>query len=295
MSNPGAPRVVMITGADSGYMHLLRGMIETFVDDPRAAGIAMRCLDLGLNEEDRRWLSDHGVECFLPQWHFGIREGQFPRTQIGFLVRPYLRDYLPGYDIYLWLDCDLWIQDWDAIQRFLDGARETGLAIARESHPGYRLQIWLYRWMLKHWVLGYGVLDGPWLLTRTHMNAGLFAMTADAPHWALWEDLFRRTYERTGLIIPHDQFALNRVIQGGLFDRPKVATTILPATCNWICDRGIPMWSDTAQAFCEPVAPFAPIGVLHLAGPAKRTEYDIRRTAGGSFRTRILHGAAPAR
>ena len=61
MSNTGAPRTVMITGADSGYMHLLRGMIETFGSDPRARGIAMRCLDLGLNEEDRRWLAGRGA------------------------------------------------------------------------------------------------------------------------------------------------------------------------------------------------------------------------------------------
>ena len=76
-------------------------------------------------------------------------------------------------------------------------------------------------------------------------------------------------------------------------ERPEVETAILPASCNWICDRGIPMWNDSARAFCEPVAPHAPIGVLHLAGPAKRTEYDIKRTEGGAFRARILHGAAP--
>lgn len=294
MTRPDHPRIVMVTGADSGYMHLLRGMIETFLADPRARGIDMRCLDLGLNEEDRAWLAERGVETFAPHWHFGIREGQFPRTEIGFLVRPYLRDYLPGYDIYLWLDCDLWIQDWGAIERFLDGARRSGLAIAQETHPGYRLQLWLYRWMLKHWVLGYGVMDGLWLLTRPHLNAGLFAIAGDAPHWALWEQRFRATFERTGLIIPHDQFALNRVVHGGLTEKPEVATAILPASCNWICDRGIPMWNDAEGAFCEPVAPYAPIGVLHLAGPAKRTDYDIRRTEGGSFRTRILHGTAPA-
>lgn len=40
--------------------------------------------------------------------------------------------------------------------------------------------------------------------SRPHCNAGMFAMTADALHWALWRDAFRRAYEGTGRIIPDD-------------------------------------------------------------------------------------------
>jgi hypothetical protein len=46
-------------------------------------------------------------------------------------------------------------------------------------------------------------------------------------------------------------------------------------------------------AFCKPYAPFAPIGALHLAGPAKRTSYRIRRTGGGAFETFLGYGASP--
>lgn len=292
MNTQAFPRIVMVTGSDSGYMHLLRGMIETLSLDPRAQVIDKRCMDLGLNETDRAWLHGHGVETFKPHWHFGIADGQFSPTQAGLVARPHLREYLPGYDIYLWVDCDLWIQDWSAIAAFLDGAERKGLAIAHEVHPGYRHQLWLYRWMLTHWVLGYGIMDGLWLMSRPHCNAGMFAMTADAPHWQLWREAFQRAYERTGRIIPHDQFALNQVIHGGYGKAPAVETAILPARCNWICDRGIPMWNDSLRAYCEPVSPFTPLGVLHLAGPAKRTAYDIQRTAGGSFRTRLLSGTA---
>jgi hypothetical protein len=33
---------------------------------------------------------------------------------------------------------------------------------------------------------------------------------------------------------------------------------------------------------------------LHLAGPGKSSVYDVRRTSGGLFQTRILPGATPA-
>ncbi len=68
---------------------------------------------------------------------------------------------------------------------------------------------------------------------------------------------------------------------------------ILPASANWICDRGVPMWNDAAEAFCEPYAPYRVVSALHLAGPAKRTTYQIRRTGGGTFETMIRFGAKP--
>jgi len=45
--------------------------------------------------------------------------------------------------------------------------------------------------------------------------------------------------------------------------------------------------------FCEPRAPFRPIGAMHLAGPAKRTRYTIRRSGGGSFTSCLIKGARP--
>ena len=34
--------------------------------------------------------------------------------------------------------------------------------------------------------------------------------------------------------------------------------------------------------------------VMHLAGPAKRTRYTVRRTGGGSFETCIVRGSSPS-
>src|SRR3712207_410275 len=100
-------RVALVTSADSSYMPLVRGMINTFQRCPEASGIEIRCLDLGLSAADLSWLSPRGIDTIQPHWHFGIREGQFPNAHIGFLARPFLRDYLPGYSTYLWLDGDL--------------------------------------------------------------------------------------------------------------------------------------------------------------------------------------------
>ncbi len=142
-------------------------------------------------------------------------------------------------------------------------------------------------------VLGYGAADAAWLLSRPHLNAGLFAMRADSPHWDLWVRHYQAAWDRTGTFNPHDQFSINRFVHGGLFARPEIRTTILPPRYNWICDRGPPMWNDDEHVLCEPYAPFAAIGAVHLAGPGKSTTYDIRRTRGGSFKAMLLQGVQP--
>ena len=54
------------------------------------------------------------------------------------------------------------------------------------------------------------------------------------------------------------------------------------------------MWNDDEGAFCKPYPPFEAIGALHLAGPAKRKAYTVRRTGGGSFETCLVRGGSPS-
>ena len=112
------------------------------------------------------------------------------------------------------------------------------------------------------------------------MNAGFFAARADAPHWQAWSRRYAAAIARTGALVPHDQFALNHALHGDPIggDRPPHARLLDPR-CNWICDRGVPMWNDAEGAFCKPYPPFAAIGAL-LDSPAGR------QTMGASARRR---------
>ena len=208
----------------------------------------------------------------------------------SFLARPFLPEYFPGYDVYLWIDSDVWLQDDAVLEKYIQGALSSGFAIAHENDRGYRFQAWLLGWTAKHFVLGYGPLTASWLLSRDHLNAGLFAATARAPQWRLWADCYEAAIRRTGALVPHDQFALNRALHRS----PGLATFLDPG-CNWICDRGAPMWNDALARFCKPYPPYAAIEALHLAGPAKRRSYEIRRTGGARFQTFIVYGACPDR
>jgi hypothetical protein len=241
-----------------------------------------------MTAQDREWLRSRNVEIGVPGVHFGLDEADHSKALRSFLARPFLPDYFPGHDVYLWIDSDVWLQDVTVLDTYIDGALQAGFAIAHETDPGYRFQAWLLGWTAKHFLLGYGAATALWLLSRDHLNAGLFAARSDAPQWALWARCYEAAIRRTGALVPHDQFALNHALH-----RNRGLAAFLDPGCNWICDRGAPMWNDALGAFCKPYPPYAPIGALHLAGPAKRRTYTVGRTEGSSFETFIVHGARP--
>ncbi|MFT8247076.1 hypothetical protein [Roseomonas sp. BN140053] len=288
-------RILIVSASDTRFFGFLQDMLGSIEPWLAADNVHLACFDIGLAHSDRDWLQRKDAMVVAPHAHFGLNSGDYPPALLSFLARPFLPEYFPGYDVYLWIDSDVWLQDLAVLTQYAEGALDCGIAIAHEREKGYRFQPWLLGWTTKHFILGYGPFNAAYLLTRRHLNAGFFAIRNDAPHWAAWAARYEAAIRRTKALVPHDQFALNHA----LHSRPAGAARRLPARfldprCNWICDRGIPMWNDASQAFCKPYAPFEPIGALHLAGPAKRSLYTIRRTGGGAFSTYLLRGAAPS-
>lgn len=288
-------KVLIVSAADSRFMPLLRSMLASIQPVSSRPGFTVACFDIGLDQADRDWLVAQGHTVVVPGAQFGLDPAKHSAALRSFLARPFLPDTFPGYDVYVWIDSDVWLQDPGVVDRYVDAAQRMGMSIAHERERAYRVQPWLFGWTAKHFLKGYGPLTGAGLLARRHLNAGFFAAHASAPHWAAWARRYEAAIHRSGALVPHDQFALVQAVHTGASSgRGKLATAILQPENNWICDRGVPMWDDDAGVFCKPYAPYAAIGAMHLAGPAKVTPYVIRRRRGGSFTTFLTHGASPA-
>lgn len=290
-----SPKVVVVTGADSNQFGLLGQMLATLRATGAGATLPVACYDLGLSDEHRAALARDRVELVSPRHRFDVPGGPWPAWLDAYLAQPFLPEQLPGWDVYLWIDADIWFQDDRAIRAYVEGATTHGFAIAHERTPMYRTQAWLTGWMGKHFVKGFGTLQGLWLLTRPHLNSGFYAMHARAPHWAAWAAAYADAIRRAKGPTPYGQFAINSLVYGRPFGGGAMRTAILEPWANWIVDRGPPMWSDALGAFCEPGAPHRALSAVHLAGPGKKTAYTVRRTGGGSFESRILPGASPER
>lgn len=269
-------KAVIVTAADGGYFDLLNGMIQSVrrFDDWRDVAIVV--FDVGFLPEQRTALEKDGIRLIEPKWHFGLSDDVAKSYERAALVRFFIHDYLPEYEYSLWLDPDLWLQDSDVLERMLDGADKTGAAIAHESDRLYRFQGWLWAWNLKHKIVGSGLKNGLILMAKPSYNLGLYCLKVDAPHWEPWRQRFERALGRTMRVTPYEQFAFNEVIHVD-----KIPTVELASSDNWICDRCPPVWDDQASRFCRPEAPYPPLSILHLAGPAKNRTYEIALKGGG--------------
>src|SRR5262249_20785267 len=129
-------------------------------------------------------------------------------------ARPFLPRYFPGFDLYLWIDGDCWIQQGDAIALYLAAARGGALAVAPEIHRSRRA----YRvaWPEFSAVNGaafeacFDKATADRLVRYPLINAGVFALEVDAPHWRGWAELLREALQRSTNMT--DQIALNVLV-----------------------------------------------------------------------------------
>jgi hypothetical protein len=286
-TSTAARRTIVVSSADAQYFELLQDMILSLRQTNAGTPFAIGIYDLGLTAAQQNWLRSYTDLVVTPRWHFEAPESEKTTRNLSYVARPFLYQYFPGFDVYAWIDADVWLQEPNVLGTFVEGAWQTGAAVARENEPSYRLQPWLFLWTTKHFLSGYGLVHGTRLLAQPHINTGLFAMRADAPHWALWTRCYQDAITRSGVVMPHDQFALNEAIY-----RHNLPTKFLSASYNWICDRGIPVWDEVQEKFCEPSAPHNPISVLHLAGPGKRNTYRLKTVLGRHVQTTFRYKSA---
>ena len=260
-------QIIIITAADANYFELVRGTILSVRQKPEGANVAIGFFDLGCTPEQLQWLETQVNIIQTPDWDFDFPgKNEAPHYLKGLLARPYLRQYFPNFDIYLWVDADAWVQDWQAVELFVKGAVKQGLAVVPELDRGYYLAYgklpWYWEFVYRDYQAAFGEEVAQKLHSYPTINAGVFALHKDAPHWELWAAYLEEALQQHVSLMT-DQIALNRLVYGTeMFDR----TEMLPARCNWSCNFGLPVWDKDRACFVEPYLPHGAIGILHITG-----------------------------
>jgi len=277
-------RRIIVSGASSGYFALLQGCVASIRDKPEGAAIALGILDVGLEEPQRAWLAERGAEIVQPGWDFSFPgQAEAPRHRQALFARPYLPRHFPGHDLYLWIDADAWVQDWAAIALFFRAASGGAIALAPEMDRSYRnyFQAWEEFHAVNHegYREAFDPVTADRLMRHPLLNAGVFALAADAPHWQAWAKTLAEALQRSRNALI-DQTTLNHVIyvQG-------LAANFLPARCNWISHHASPVRQAPDGPLLEPALPHEPLGIIHLTLWMKE-RLDLRypgptRTQGG--------------
>jgi len=297
--------VTIVTAGDAGYFGLLTDLLVSLRRGLDERLYPLSILDIGFTDAQRDSLKrEYGATIAPLGWDLPYPPRSHPPNSFKVLAgRPHLPRHFPGYDIYLWIDADCWVQDAGVLELFIRGAARGNLAIVPEIDRGYwtihkRPKFWGQNQKAFAWA--FGMREGYRYGRNAILNAGVFALKGDAPHWRLWSDNYARAlkrfhpgpcaYQGNISFFLSDQTSLNRAVfvQGA-------PATLLPAYCNWFCGKGTPMFDAEKNLVIEPHEPHRPLGIIHLAGEGmKERIWTLKTLQDGTVETRLTYSAVQA-
>src|SRR6056300_353358 len=263
---------VIISLADSNYFELLNELVDSISSFEERKNVAICILDAGLTEQQRNILSKKVDEIKSAEWDieassFKIKGREWLKSQVS---RAFLPKYFPNYEKYLWIDADAWVNSWEAIELYFEGCENKKLSISTSADRSYG------RVLRAEWVFGsfakiksqnykhakssgFSEEISRSVALMPHLNIGVFALEADAPHWKIWQKNLKKALSK-GKIFGSEQIAMNVTIY-----HEKQDIEILPAYCNWTLIEAI-KFDTEKKKLVEPYLPNHEIGIVHFAG-----------------------------
>lgn len=270
-------KVAIVTSADARYYPLLSELLSSIMRYRQAQDLSAICvIDAGLMPAQRKTLTDRGYTVADGLWPIPLSAKRIKGREFlkACVSRPFIPQLFPGHDVYLWLDADTWVQDWGAIDLLVAGAMKTGLAVVPQVDRAYGKTMrisWLgpipYRprsFYYSNARKSFGGKMARKLFPFPTINAGVFAMHGQAPHWNRWQDLIRQC------LVKGNIFTAEQLTLGIMIYIEQMPAERLPAPCNWLADTK-PLYDPNSRKFIEPFLPHHPIGIMHLSG------YDAMR------------------
>jgi hypothetical protein len=266
-------KLVICTGSDSNLFFLAKGLILSLRRILPIYDAELVFFDLGCTPQELAWLQARTHRILIPKDDLEVAglAGYAPH-KLGLTIRPFLPHYAPGYDIYLWIDADAWVQDPSVIQFFIRGAEKGAAAVSPEVDSAYPFMqhlpsaIQFQRYKFGQWADAFGEDVARRMSLLPLINAGVYAINADPLLWEKWAENFRLTLLKgmTGLC---DQVALQKT----LVELNRMHA--LPSRANWMSHYALPHRRAEDGVWIEPRFAGQPIGIVHLVAAVRRETY----------------------
>lgn len=266
-------KTAIVSGCDANYYPLLRELFASLIQCKEASGIDFCIIDSGLEEGQLAEFKELGAKIVRPDWPDGIPTKKVIGKEYlkSCVCRPFIPKMFPEYDLYVWLDADAWVQNWSGVEMFIQAASKEAKPLAiincadRACEKTIRIK-WFGHFPIK--VKNFYASNGrkPFgrkfakeMVDKYVLNAGCFAMQADAPHWKRWQELVVFAAQK-GKVFTAEQLSLGKMIYQEGFK-----AELLPSYAHWMCETR-PAWCDQREQFVEPYVPHLPLGVIHMSG-----------------------------
>mgnify|MGYP002641780708 CR=1 FL=1 len=264
----------IIALADSNYFELLNELVDSIKSFEKSKDIAICILDAGLSEDQKNILYQKVDEIKSAEWDievpaFKVKEREWLKSQVS---RAFLPKYFPNYEKYLWIDADAWVNSWEAIELYFKGCKNSKLSIATSADRAYG-RVLRVEWVFGSFARiksqnykhakssGFSEKIARQVALKPHLNIGVFALEANAPHWKVWQKNLKLALKK-GKIWGSEQIAMNITIYCD-----NLPVEILPAYCNWThIGIGGFKFDKERNTLVEPYLPNHKIGIVHFAG-----------------------------
>ena len=263
---------VIISLADSKYFDLINELVNSIKRFKQSEEVAICIMDAGLTNDQINILKDKVDEIKKAEWDikvsdFKVKGREWLKSQVS---RAFLPNYFPGFKKYLWIDADAWVNTWETIDLYFKACENKKLAISTSADRSYGRVLraeWFFGSLAKiksqnykhAKSSGFSEKIAREVALKPHLNIGVFALEAEAPHWEMWQINLKKALN-SGRIWGSEQIAMNITIYHNNYD-----VEILPAYCNWILIDGI-RYDKKNKKLVEPYLPNHEIGIVHFAG-----------------------------
>tara|TARA_B100000700_G_C14886702_1_gene780732 strand:+ start:184 stop:1098 length:915 start_codon:yes stop_codon:yes gene_type:complete len=273
----------IVTLSDSNYFELLIELIDSIKNNKESKDISICVLDAGLTEEQVKILKNKVFSIKKAKWDIEVpsrkvKDKEWLKSQVS---RAFLPDYFPEFEKYLWIDCDAWVNSWEAIELYFKACNNGKLGITQSIGPGYRI-LTKVKWIFNKLALiksqnykhakksGFSESTARKIAFAPHINIGVFSLEKKSKCWKLWQEILKKALSSGG-VFGSEGLAINIAV----YDK-NAEVEFLPLTCNWIASNVLPKYDLEKNSFVEPFLPHNKIGIMHLAAGIWNDKRDMR-------------------
>ena len=273
----------IVTLADSNYFELLLELIDSIKKHEESESVSICVLDVSLSEEQIEILKKKADIIKKAKWDIPVPAyktlgKEWLKSQVS---RAFLPDYFPDFEKYLWIDCDAWVNSWEAIELYFKACNNGTLGITQSIGPGYKI-LTKVKWIFGKIALiksqnykhakksGFPESVARKIAFAPHINIGVFSLEKKSKCWKLWQEILKKSLS-SGKVFGSEGLAMNIAVY-----EKNADVEFLPLNCNWIASNVLPKFDVASNTFVEPYLPHNKIGIMHLAAGLWKDGKDMR-------------------
>ena len=264
----------LVFSTDEAFAPLAKGLVLSILSQVEPGEFDLKLVDIGCSAETLAWMRSHGVEVKVFDRTKFLRPSKnvLKPYQDAQFCRPFLPRLFPGYEVYVWCDSDIWIQDISSLRLYRDLAKKNPekvpiSPIVDVSYDHMYQDFSEFTRYSKIWFEEcYGETIATTYFNRAIFSSGIFAMYRDCPIWLSWEkeleNILKRTFSSQKTFHLGEQTALNYLLYSYGNSIP------LSAEHNYNCHMGS-LVRNKDDLVVVGYPPSRNVGVVHLSYSGK--------------------------